>query len=182
MINTFFQHDRDRSGKHSASGFTLLEILLVIVIVSVTTMMVAPSFVSLSSPSIQGEARRLVQLVRMAADESMLSGWPLRLSLKKNSYAFESPDREGGWKPVDDEIYHSYPLPEQFVISEVRPESGLDDKRGREDEEPVIGRILLQPTGIQLPSEIVISEADTQLVILIQPGPYGIHVAEAGRE
>lgn len=179
MINSF-QCDRDARGLHFSTGFTLLEILLVIVILSVTTMMVAPSFVSVSSPSIRDEAIRLAQLVRMAADESMLSGSPIRLSVKRHSYAFETPDKEGKWSPVNDEIYRSYRLAEAFMINEIRPQSGLGEKLGKEDEEPVIGRILLLPTGIQLPSKIVLSEGNIKLGILIQPGPEGIRIAEAG--
>ena len=174
---------KDLTDRGSETGFTLLEILLVIVILSVTTMMVAPSFVSVSSPSLQGEAKRFVQIVRLASDEAMLSGWPFRLSLKKNSYLFESPDTEGVWKPVEDETYRDYQFPEAFTITEIRPESGLIDYAGeKEDEEPVIGRIMLLPEGAQLASEIQLSEADKQLTILVQSGPNGIRIKKAEDE
>jgi len=168
----------------AGAGFTLLEILLVIVIISVTTMMVAPSFISLSSPTLKDEANRLVKLVRFASDETMLSGWPSRLSLHKNGYMFEAPDAEGEWKALQDEVYSSYQLPEPFTIDEIRPESGLSesDRPEKEGEQPVIGRVLLLPTGVQFPSEIVLSEHETRLTILIRPGPNGIRVAEAEDE
>jgi len=168
----------------TGAGFTLLEILLVIVVISVTTMMVAPSFISLSSPTLKDETNRLVKLIRFASDETMLSGWPLRISLHKNGYQFETPDTEGEWKVLQDEIYSSYQLPEPFAINEIRPESGLSerDKPENEGEQPVIGRVLLLPTGVQFPSEIVLSEHNVQLTILIRPGPNGIRIEEVEDE
>lgn len=165
-------------------GYTLLEILLVIVILSVTTMMVAPSFISVSSPSLRDEANRLVKIVRFASDEVMLSGWPLRLVLQKKGYMFEAPDGEGVWKVASDQFYSSYQLQEPFVIDELRPangkqESSRSEKRG---DEQVVGRVVLLPTGIQTTSEIVLAEHETRMTILIQPGPNGIRIAESKYE
>jgi len=168
----------------SQAGYTLLEILLVIVILSVTTMMVAPSFVSVSSSSLQDEANRLVKVVRFASDEAILSAWPVRLVLRKYDYMFESPDREGEWKVTSGEPYSRHRLQEPFVIDQVRPESGMQERDSSEkrEREQVIGRVLLLPTGIQTPSEIVISDTEHRINILIQPGPSGIRIAEDAYE
>lgn len=159
-------------------GFTLLEILLVILILSVTTMMVAPSFISFSSPGLQQEAKRMVQILRLASEESMLSGRALRLSVLQESYRFETPASDGTWLRVEDKLYSPYHLPSSFQFTAIRPEQSLDHMGRGDDEEPLIGHINILPDGFRRASELTLAKGEKRVVILIQPGPDGVRIQD----
>ncbi|MDQ6992714.1 MAG: type II secretion system minor pseudopilin GspH [Mariprofundus sp.] len=165
-----------------ARGFTLLEIMLVLVIMSVMTMMVAPSFFSATATTVEQQARRLIQVLRLAADEAVLTGRPLRWTARAHSYAFEQPDGEGAWQVIDEPPFAAYQLPDMMRIVEIQPlDSTLgeasDQLTSEQEKEPIVAHMMLLPEGISAVVTIVLNDAEeggNTLSIELRPGPGGI--------
>lgn len=94
--------ERRRLRPRAAGGFTLLEILVVVVIVGVLA-----SFAVLSIGSralddrLDTEARRLQELIALAADEAVLQGAELGFIHTPDGYAFLAL-KDGQWLPLED--------------------------------------------------------------------------------
>jgi len=161
------------------SGFTLLEILMVILILSVTTMMVAPSFFSSSSTSLGDEGHRLVQTLRLAQDEAILSGQTLRITLRKHSYSFQSVSFKGEWVPFNSPPYQNYQLIDDVRIDQINPQPPLIEQTD-EEKEPVLAHLLLMPEGINQISDITLLQASGKQALQnqIRPGPGGIRIVD----
>ena len=171
------------SGKTDA-GFTLLELLLVIVIMAVTSMMVVPSYFSAVSVSIDDEGKRLAQLLRLASEEATLAGNTFRVRFRQHSYQFQSADREGAWQTLQDQPYQPYQLPEGVQIVEINPAVPLTEDVNGETKgtEPVLADILLLPEGVSQIADIVLATEPANsrhLIIRLRPGPGGIRVEKA---
>jgi len=170
-----------RDEEYAESGFTLLEIMLVIVIMAVTAMMVAPSYFSAVSASIDTEGKRLAQAMRMASEEATLSGNEFRVRFRQHSYQFQSAAQQGAWQTLQTQPYQEYRLPEGFQVIEVRPSPPLKEateaeKKGRE---AVLADVLFAPEGISKIVDIILSPEPAdgrQLTVQVRPGPGGIAV------
>jgi len=173
--------------KHQAShaaGFTLIEIMLVIVIMTVMTMMIAPSFFNATGATTAQETRRLAQAMRLAVDEAVLTSRPMRWSARVHGYQFETPDDEGAWHPLTESPFNDYLLPEGIRIVSVQPvDTSVTEDTGKNDAEPVIARLLLMPEGITQPASVSLADQDgagEQITIQLRPGPGGVVVKKAG--
>jgi len=169
----------DTHQRSPESGFTLLEIMMVIVILSVTTMMVAPSFFSFSSTSLRDEGHRLVQTLRLAQDEAALSGQTLRITLRKHSYSFQTVSVKREWVPFHASPYQDYKLTDAVRIDQINPQTPLIEHTD-EEKDPVLAHLLLMPDGINQISDITLLHTTDKepLQIQIRPGPGGIRIVE----
>ena len=184
--------DRTNTGQshprcHGEDGFTLIEIVLVIVIMSVTAMMIAPSFFSATGSSLPQETRRLAQASRLALDEAALSGHPIRWSARAHGYSFEAPDGGGVWRQLKEQPYRSYNLPGGIRIMAVRPTDALPVEGRHADQagEAVMARLTLLPQGISDPAAIVVAEkgdGDGQMTIQLHPGPGSVSISKGNGE
>lgn len=67
-------------------GFTLLEILLVMVLLSVMAMVVVPTLPQKENDEAKTEAYRFFQLIQLWTEHSLLTGQTLGLRVEKDSY------------------------------------------------------------------------------------------------
>lgn len=167
--------------QRSEAGFTLLEILLVIVVFAVSTALIAPSFFTASSPSLYDEARRLNLALKLASDEASLSGHMFRWTARADSYAFESVDSKGVWQAVSEPPFEAYDLPSGISIMDVQPVNTVladDEKAKKREAGPVMARLFFSPQGVMAISEITLAAAESSQRISIQlrPGPGGIQI------
>ncbi len=83
-------------------GFTLLELLVVLVIAAVMTAMISMAVASSPGRDLRFEAERLSQLLALAREEAQVRGKAIRFEASVESYRFLSLlDRE--WQPIPNE-------------------------------------------------------------------------------
>ncbi|HZV85127.1 MAG TPA: GspH/FimT family pseudopilin [Brevundimonas sp.] len=78
-------------GRHGRTGMTLVEMLVVIAIVGVSAGMVVLAVGGgRDDAAAQTEANRLADRLRLAADEALVAGRPVTLSMNAAGYGFET--------------------------------------------------------------------------------------------
>jgi len=165
-------------------GFTLLEILLVIVILAVSAALIAPSFFAASQPSLDDEARRLNLALKLASDEAALGGSPFRWSARSDGYVFESADSEGAWQALSEPPFAEYDLPAGIHIADVQPVNTSLSEAAEDAEKKnatVMARLFFSPQGVMKASEIVLAETarpGMRIRIQLRPGPGGIQIVK----
>lgn len=89
-----------RSRFNLSKGFTLIELVMSLFILGLVTSAVIWTLPDRST-DVDKEARKLAAQLRIAADESILSGEIVGISISDNQYAFHK-FRRGAWIPLKD--------------------------------------------------------------------------------
>ena len=110
-------------GPCSRRGFTLLELLVVLLIMGLFAGLVA----AISHPDeralLRVEAERLAQLLDLAAVEARLSGSPIAWTAEASRYRFWRWRDDAGWSEARDDSLRARSLPPGMAISELRIEA-----------------------------------------------------------
>lgn len=101
----------------AASGFTLLELLVVIVIIGIVSSfaLLSTGLVSHDQP-INKESQRLLALLQMASEESVLKSEELGLMVSTDGYHFVRYD-QNAWQPMDDDLFRERSLPDHLTLN-----------------------------------------------------------------
>jgi general secretion pathway protein H len=83
-------------------GFTLLELLTVLLIIGIIVSFAGLSVGQHSSRTLQEEAERLHSLLRLASEEAVLQGHELALEFSREDYRFMILEGDT-WQPVEDD-------------------------------------------------------------------------------
>jgi len=103
-------------GEKKHAGFTLLELLAVILIIGIIISFASLSIGQNTSRIVQDEAERLHGLIRLAGEEAVLQGRELALEFDHDRYRFLVWGKED-WQPVtDDQMLRERPLPEAVEL------------------------------------------------------------------
>jgi len=86
-------------------GFTLLELLLVMVIAAMTIGLVSLNIVQSNGQAIQKEAQRIALLLQLGRDEAILRNRPVAFEAGPEQYQFLAQDNHG-WQPLHDDMLH----------------------------------------------------------------------------
>lgn len=112
--------------RHAMLGFTLLEMLVVVVIMGILVGTVSVRLQPDARDQLHIEAGRLAQLLELAAQEARLTGHAIAWVSDGFGYRFW---RQGGddlWSEVrDDDALRARTLPHGMVIAGVRNEAGM---------------------------------------------------------
>jgi len=115
------QHERIYSSRlNPIRGFTLLEMLVVLVVASIMLSVATLSLLPNAQTVLREESQRLAFLMENGAMSSQAGGQPLAWSGTGNSYRFWNRTKEGEWVRIErDNLLHPRNLPEAVRIGEV---------------------------------------------------------------
>ncbi len=140
------------------SGFTLLELMVVLVIVGISLGLVTPKLMKNDDDVLKEEATRLVALMEYAADAASSQGHWLAWMPTDAGYRFLQRNEEKNiWQPIiTDEVLRERKLPEAVrILAANRQQAAVS----------VNGLIALSPSGIQAPFQIELATGKTRRVI-----------------
>jgi len=87
------------------AGMTLVEMLVVLAIVGISAGMVTLALGGRNDAEAQTEANRFADRLRLAADEALIVGRPVTLTMNPNGYGFET----GSTSPAEWALRHELP-------------------------------------------------------------------------
>jgi type II secretion system protein H len=109
-------------------GFSLLEILVVLVLIAVTTSLVVVNFRHDAAHQVEREARRFAALVEQLCQESIIRGRVQALTQDNNSgYRFVELTDDGWQKISGDDLLRPRQLPDDIRLLIIVPEARSDD-------------------------------------------------------
>lgn len=83
-----------------ARGFTLIEVMVVLVILGITTAAVSLSLSGLQARQTEHEIDRLRLVLEMAGERAAVTGTPIAAEFLPGRYRFSTLDTEGHWRPI----------------------------------------------------------------------------------
>lgn len=117
----------------SSPGFTLIELMVVLVIISLFTSTVMINVSSSNSKDVENEATRLYQILKFAQDEAIMQGIELGLVFTDTSYSFSrlqdsrwlplKSDKQLGLYDFGSDIQMQWRIEDENVISELEEEA-----------------------------------------------------------
>jgi general secretion pathway protein H len=148
---------------HAQHGFTLLEILVVIVIIGVMVSMVSLSVGVLGADrEVEDETRRFWAVLRQAREEAELQALDAAIFVGTSEYEFLRWDtRRNEWLPiVEDQLYAQRSLPEGLRFRlwlegrEIVLKPGLPDRSQKDEHQKFPPQLTVLSSGDVVPFEL----------------------------
>ena len=144
--------------KRSLLGFTLLEIMVVLVIIGIALGFVTPHLMKNDDDVLKEESMRLIALMEYAADTASSRGVWLAWSPTATGYRFlQHDDSKNIWQPiVSDEVLRE----RQFA-------EGMQLNASTQQQTTIATNalLLLSPSGIHAPFQIILTMGEKKSVI-----------------
>lgn len=164
------------------SGFTLIELMVVLVIAGMLVTFASLSVSNSADKQLQTEAKRFISLVKFAADEAIMNSREIILKVEEQGYSFNTPGPGNTLVDLgkDDPIFRARELPDHMHIGgEISGEKLLFEKNKDRDAPPDFGKIGIFSSGEMIPFELIFSQDDgTQFEVT---GDYAGQVQYLGR-
>jgi len=141
----------------AARGFTLIEMLVVLMIVGVALAMVSVNFAPDNRQALENEARRLALLFEQARDEAVTSARAIAWSGDNTGYQFSRRNAEWNWATIaDEQIFRPRELPEPVKLADLR----VNESKVGPDE-----RLIFSPSGFNAPFALALAAGSERLTI-----------------
>jgi general secretion pathway protein H len=149
-------------------GFTLLELLVVLVVIGVVVAAIQINLFSDDARRLRNEGERLAALLTALADETVTSGQPLAVSFSADGYAFwemdetRDADRNTAWRArPGDELFASRRLRGDIRIAELRIRQRVVPLTTQNPQ-----RVVFSPSGMHPPFSIVLALNDLRVLVV----------------
>jgi len=128
-------------------GFTLIEMMLVMLVIGISLAMVLPNFSKNHDQILFEEGKRLTALLNYASEISTSTGQRIAWHKTSTGYRFLEKDQDQNiWKPLLDNIsMRERTLPDSVEIEYVT-------EQGKQNGQLV--KVIMNPSGVQAPFEI----------------------------
>lgn len=159
--------------KQQGRGFTLLELLVVVLILGILVSLASLSFSTNEMSRIKEETQRLASLMSLAREQAILDGQEIAVAFTDSGYQFEVFDGKG-WMPMEgDDLLRRRGFPDvlsmeinligepmKLAAMNVDEEADADttDEKKKAEEEPV--RVFLLSSGEVTPFELFMGHED----------------------
>ena len=153
--------DKLHACRAHAAGFTLLEVLAVILIIGIVISFASLSIGQNTSRIVQDETERLHGLIQLASEEAVLQGRELALEFDHDRYRFLELGTKD-WQPIEeDKMLRERPLPEA-----VRVKLMLEGVEASFEDKKKLPRIFILSSGELTPFDLTLSTDDGEEYVL----------------
>jgi general secretion pathway protein H len=141
----------------SVRGFTLIEILVVVVLIAITLSMAFAKFAPDERDVVRGEAVRLAASLQQAQDEAVVTGVSFAWRSEAEGYEFLRRGADRNWVPLDaTEVLSPRQLPSLVRVVDVEIE-GQKVAAGT--------LVVLSPTGRASPVRVVLAANNERIAV-----------------
>lgn len=161
----------------SQSGFTLIEVMITLVIVSIVVSLAMLSLQKNPAKELQREASRLQLVLQHASNEAVIQGIELALAVPENGYQFLYFDvKESKWLAMNEKEFQLHRLPEGIKLSLEIDGKSIDQEMYRQmqvmqnlnTEKELQPVLLLLSSGETTPFRITFQHVDNDLELYQQ--------------
>lgn len=147
---------RALTAHRTAAGFTLLEMLVVLVIVGLLVAVVTLAPSRNRRTDLAEEAQRLANLLESAGDEAQVRSIPIAWQTVGGGYRFVQRTEGGTWVPMTDDLYRARRWGAEVTGVSVRYTGGGE----------VPSRVVLGSEGIDVPVTITLWSGDVRMAVV----------------
>ncbi|WP_105131589.1 GspH/FimT family pseudopilin [Burkholderia sp. BE12] len=145
-----------RVPRHTAAGFTLLEMLVVLMIAGLLVAVVTLAPSRNRRTDLAEEAQRLANLLESAGDEAQVRAMPIAWQPVGGGYRFVQRTEGGAWAPMTDDLYRARRWGSEVTGVSVHYTGG--------GEAP--SRIVLGSESIDVPVTITLWSGDVRMAVV----------------
>lgn len=153
----------------SIRGFTLIEVLVVIFIISIVTSVALLSISRNENRKLESFANELVQLLTLAEEQAMLQPVVLGLSLNKRAYQFTTyhpaaGEKKSSWVTYQDTLLNKHVIPQGIYLDvevggkKAAANSEKENEEDDDDEASQVPQVIISTNGDITPFTIYVGK------------------------
>ena len=155
-------HTTQRINKGKATGFTLIEILIVLVVIGITIGLIAVNFGRDEKAELKETAKRLALILEAANNEAIASGKSIAFIANTSGYSFYHRDSERQWsKQINDAPFSENQLPISTSIVDLQ----IDETRV-----PIATPLVFSTSGFNPTFAMVLTNSNIRMVVVGDSG------------
>lgn len=144
------------------SGFTLLEMLVVIFIIGLTFTIATISIGQKGSQVVRDEAERLNGLMLLASEEAVMQGREMAVEFSNEAYSFYELGADNQWLPIsDDKLFR-----ERVLSPDIKIELVIEGEKASFEDKKNLPRLFVLSSGELTPFTLTLSIDEGEAYIL----------------